>query len=855
MREQQEIVKRERFHLFESRLYILEGDICPGRKAEAFLDKTKLPSTCEVLQSTAAMDRFRDLDRDAVHVSVTVELPPSLKGFHMLRLYTTDGERRKEWFSIPAKTLEERRGRPQYFLEEESVQGETVRIRGWVIADKEVGIRVNDAAGKEIPAVMQRVPRPDVEQMFPEGGQDTGRRIGFYLELSKPAGRTAALEFSAGAAQTVYTVKLDPAGILARKVNKYAKKGMQALRTGGFGGLAGKVQGKLYERRIREIPYEEWLPRHLPGNRELERQRREWDKLAVRPLFSIVVPAYRTPAAYLDQLIGSVVGQTYGNWEMVISDGSGPDSPIQERLREWEKKDSRIRALRPQKQLRISENTNAAIMEARGEYLVFADHDDLLTPNALYEMAAAISDGSRQKDLPPECTAGCRRAKDGGSSSAGPYRILYSDEDKVTMDGHKFFQPHFKPDFNEHLLCTVNYICHLLVMERSLVLKAGLLRPEYDGAQDHDLLLRAVEMVPADEIFHVPKILYHWRAHEASTAQDPDSKNYAFDAGIRAIGEHYRRCGKTARVVPGEYAGLYRTLWQRERDPLVSILIPGKDHTADLEKCLRSIEKQKYRNYEIVVIENNSTDPETFRYYEELKTRYPEQMPDRTDPGSARIPLRVVRWEGSFNFSAINNFGAKHARGEYLLLLNNDTQMIREDCLEELLGYCMEPETGAVGARLYYEDDTVQHAGVVIGFGGIAGHCFVMQPRGTTGYMHRIICAQEYSAVTAACVMVKREAFDAVGGMREELAVAFNDIDLCLKLRRAGYLVVYNPYAELYHFESKSRGLEDNPEKVARFQEEIAKFERHWPEILKRGDPYYNPNLTLESQDFSRRRL
>ena len=392
------------------------------------------------------------------------------------------------------------------------------------------------------------------------------------------------------------------------------------------------------------------------------------------------------------------------------------------------------------------------------------------------------------------------------------------------------------------MLCTVNYICHLFVVSRKVIEKVGGLRSEFDGAQDYDFVLRCVEAVKDEEICHIPKILYHWRCHEDSTAENPESKLYAFEAGRRAVQAHYERTGIHAEVFKGEYLGLYRTKFIRDHDPLISIIIPNKDHIDDLKRCMESIEqKSTYKNYEYIIVENNSTDSATFEYYKKLEAENPK--------------VHMVYWDGVFNYSAINNYGASFAKGEYLLLLNNDTEIINPDCLEELLGYCMRKDVGAVGARLYYEDDTIQHAGVVIGFGGIAGHCFVQQKRGTTGYCHRIICAQDYSAVTAACMMVKKSAFDAVGGLSEELAVAFNDIDFCMKLRKEGYLIVYNPYAELYHYESKSRGLEDTPEKVARFNKEIATFEKKWPEILKNGDPYYNPNLTLKSQDFSLKRI
>ena len=555
------------------------------------------------------------------------------------------------------------------------------------------------------------------------------------------------------------------------------------------------------------------MPKHLPNSRMLKKQRDT--VFDVQPRFSVVVPLYKTPEEYLSNLVESVSQQTYGLWELCLSDGSGPNSPLAGVLSRMEKKDSRIHVIRHEKTLKISENTNAAIEAATGDYIVFVDHDDELTPNALFECARTINEHPGAE-------------------------VIYSDEDKMTVDGKKFFQPHMKPDFNLDLLCTVNYICHLFVAKRKLIQKVGLLRPEYDGAQDYDFIFRCIEAT--QNICHIPKILYHWRSHEDSTAEKPESKLYAFEAGQRAVQAHYDRVGISAKVYRGEYLGLYRTKFLRNYDPLISILIPNKDHIEDLKRCINSIEeKSSYRNYEYIIIENNSEKEETFQYYRYLEADNPK--------------ARVVYWKEGFNYSAINNFGASYANGEYLLLLNNDTEIINADCLEELLGYCMRKDVGAVGARLYYEDDTIQHAGVVIGFGGIAGHCFVQQPRGETGYCHRIICAQDYSAVTAACMLVDRNIYKIVGGLSTELAVAFNDVDLCMKIRNAGYLIVYNPYAELYHYESKSRGLEDTPEKVARFNGEIEIFEKRWPEILKKGDPYYNPNLTLESQNFSLRRI
>jgi GT2 family glycosyltransferase len=345
----------------------------------------------------------------------------------------------------------------------------------------------------------------------------------------------------------------------------------------------------------------------------------------------------------------------------------------------------------------------------------------------------------------------------------------------------------------------------------------------------------------AENICHIPKVLYHWRCHDQSTAARPESKLYAFEAAKRAIEAHYVRMGIPATVEDGPYYGEYRTIYHWDEEPLVSVIIPNKDHTDDLKKCLDSIfEKSSYKNLEFVIVENNSTEAATFAYYEELIASHEN--------------IKVVTYEGIFNFAKINNFGACHASGDYYLLLNNDTEMIDDDAIRDMVGYCMRDDVGIVGAKLLYPDDTIQHAGAVMGFGGVAGHTFIGKTANEPGYFGRIQVAQDYSAVTAACLMTKKEVFDAVGGMTEEFVVAFNDIDYCLKVRRLGKLVVYDPYAEFYHYESKSRGLEDSPEKVERFQRETDLLIDRWQDILDSGDPYYNPNLTLDNSDFSLRK-
>ena len=807
-------VKRERFDLLDERKYILQGNWPKEYQVDALLDGEKVPASIEAWELISAMERFENLDlAKGENITMVLDLPANLSRYRTLRIYATNGQKRIKWFSYSVAELCKRQGKPYYFLEEvnQDVSNNTCTIRGWATFKTPVSIRVEDEMGNGIPCEIQMNNRVDVAQMYKEF--EIEQKCGFFIDIRNIKTKNLKLIFATEGCEAVHNISMDKIKIMSEKLASKCTKGMRYMRTHGASALGAKVFDKMVNRKKAAVVYGKWFVKHMPNKAELDRQRKE--VFAISPKFSVVVPLYKTPEKYLKRLIESMQEQTYTNWELCLSDGSGANSPLTERLAEYTAADERICVVTNEEALKISENTNAAIKIATGDYIVFADHDDELTANALYECAKAINNNPK-------------------------IQVMYSDEDKMTMDGNKFFQPHFKPDFNIDLLCTVNYICHLFVVKREVIEQVGGLRSEFDGAQDYDFILRCIESTTS--IYHIPKILYHWRSHEDSTSENPESKLYAFDAGQRAVQAHYDRIGVKAKVNKGEYLGLYRTEFIRDHDPLISIVIPNKDHIDDLARCIGSIEeKATYKNYEYIIVENNSTEDSTFAYYKELE--------------ASNSKVKVVYWEDVFNYSAINNFGAKHAKGEYLWLLNNDVELINEDCIEELLGYCMREDVGVVGARLYYEDDTIQHAGVVVGFGGIAGHCFVQQQRGHTGYCHRIICAQDYSAVTAACMMVKRSVFEAVGGFTEELAVAFNDIDFCLKVREYGKLVVYNPYVELYHYESKSRGLEDTPEKVARFNQEIETFEKRWPEILRDGDPFYNPNLTLESQDFSLRRL
>lgn len=705
------------------------------------------------------------------------------------------------------------------------IRENSIQLNGWVIGKTPESVPeflVEDGKGKPLDFQYVSTRRDDVSQIY--YGKTYDKDFGFDIQFPYERGKDYYLVIRCDGRKARIKYNEELIGKRASVAHKRMQKikdlmNMETVRVAwdfwkenGLRALIVKSTHKL-QGLDNDYDYAEWYSLTKPTEEELKRQREE--QLTWKPKFSIVIPLYKTPERYLREMLDSIVNQTYNNWELCLVDGSPEGEDVSGIVKKYTK-DLRIRYKVLGYNGGIAVNTNAAIEMAIGDFIVLADHDDAMTLDALYECARALNEH-------PDCD------------------VIYSDEDKMDMDGGALFDPHFKPDFNPDLLTSVNYICHQFVVKRELVDQVGGLRKEFDGAQDYDFIFRCTEK--AKEIYHIPKVLYHWRCHQDSTASNPQSKLYAFEAGSRAIMEHYSRMGIEAeKVEKGVDYGIYHTTFRIQGDPLVSVIIPNKDHHKDLDLCIRSmITKGTYRNLEFVVVENNSTEAETFSYYEAIQKEFPE--------------VHVVTWKREFNYAAINNFGVAHAKGEYLLFLNNDTELIAENFVEEMLGFCQREDVGIVGARLLYQDDTIQHAGVVVGFGGVAGHTFIGLHKAENSYFHRAMCAQDYSAVTAACMMSKRSVFDAVGGFDEKFAVAFNDIDYCMKVRKLGKLVVYAPYALLYHYESKSRGLEDTPEKVARFNREVAKFAKKWPEILRDGDPYYNPNLTLRKSNFALRDL
>ena len=609
------------------------------------------------------------------------------------------------------------------------------------------------------------------------------------------------------------------------KITPYRiKKGICYLRHYGPRAFWNRLLDKL---EPEEVPYGPWFEQHKAGAQELNAQSKREKTFSKRPLISIVVPCYCTPERYLMEMLDSVRQQSYSHWQLCLADAT-PSKMVQELVEEycskWE--ESRIKYCHLEQNQGIAANTNAGIALAEGEWIGLLDHDDLLAPEALYEIVALLN---RKPEV----------------------QVIYSDEDQVEERRGvlEHTNPHFKPDFSLDLLRSNNYITHFLCVNRKVLEQVGGLQTEFDGAQDYDFILRCTGV--ATEIGHVPKILYHWRVHSGSTSDNPMSKQYAYEAGQRALEEHLKRVGQPGTVSQLVHFGFYRVKYLVSGNPLVSILIPNKDQSDTLRRCIQSLERASWSNYEVIIVENNSNEPETFQYYKELCREQQEGAIYARGNLAGGQPVTVVVWEHGFNYSAINNFGASYAKGEYLVLLNNDIEILTTDWLEELLGNCQRPEVGIAGARLYYPDNTVQHAGIVMGIDGIAANMFPGLRRGQEGYFHKAAIQLNYSAVTAACLMVPTELYQQVGGMEEKLAVAFNDVDFCLRVGKEGYLVVYDPFVEAYHYESKSRGKEDTKEKVRRFEQEIEFIRTRWIEVLKEGDPYYNPNFSLKKCNYA----
>lgn len=574
-------------------------------------------------------------------------------------------------------------------------------------------------------------------------------------------------------------------------------------------GIAHKLLSKYREKKAIRI--------HGTGSfpSAAEREKEETTVFPKDVTFSILVPLYNTPERFLREMIESVTAQTYGKWELCLADGSDDAHDFVGRIcQEYRQKDSRIKYQKLAKNEGISGNTNECYKMATGNYIALFDHDDLLHPCVLFAYMQAI----------------CEKDAD----------YIYCDE--ATFKGNSInhmITLHFKPDFAPDNLLANNYICHFSVFSRELLESGELFRSQFDGSQDHDMILRLT--AKAKHIVHVPRILYYWRSHKGSVASSIDAKTYAIDAAKGAVADHLTKLGYRNFEIESTraFATIFRIKYELTSRPLVSIIIPNKDHVDDLSRCVESvINLSTYDNYEIVIVENNSETVEIRTYYEEI-SRHPR--------------VQVVEYKGDFNYSKINNFGVQYAKGEYLLLLNNDTEVITPDWMEELLMYAMRKDVGVVGAKLYYPDKTIQHAGIVIGLGAhrTAGHTHYRIPEANVGYMGRLCYAQDVTAVTGACMMVSKALYEELGGLDESFTVALNDVDFCLRVREKGFLNIFTPFAELYHYESKSRGSDKKDERALRYQQESDRFRVKWADALAKGDPYYNPNFSLDHSDFT----
>ena len=690
----------------------------------------------------------------------------------------------------------------------------TYQVKGWAFSyEKEpITFSILNAAGKEVEFDYKSKGRVDLYSlsMVDEDQIDCGYTIKWKGNAKEKY--SFVLKTKNYQSKEILQEKRSSQNVLSKvpklfKMLSYQhfKNGFRILKKKGFSGVIDRI----VHGSNNWAEYDEWFNATKVTKEELERQRNTEFEFA--PMISIIVATFNTKEEYLKEMIDSVRNQSYSNWQLCIGDGSTNDS-VEKYVKEHYGDDSRIVFKKLEKNYGISGNMNGALELVTGDYVGLFDHDDLLTPDCLYEFVASM------QEVHHDC--------------------VYSDEDKLNDKTKKFEDPHFKPDFSIDLLCSHNYITHFFVVNMDIVRKVGGMRSEYDGSQDHDFIFRCVEQ--ANSVHHVPKILYHWRMHPLSTAMDPESKMYCYTSGKKAIESHFKRIGidATVEMLPRPLYGMYHCKYTVKDHPLVSILIPNYNHKDLLKGCIESLMNvNTYSNMEIVIVENNSTEQEIFDYYKELEETYSN--------------VKVIYYEGDFNYSKINNYGVKYTHGEYILFLNNDTKVIEPDSIEDMLGVCQREDVGAVGAKLLYEDDTVQHCGVVVGYHGYATAAFSLIDRNDFGYMGRPRVSWDVSAVTAACLMTKREIFDEVGGFDEDFKVACNDVDLCLKIRSLNKWIVEDVFSVWYHYESKSRGLEDTPEKQARFQSEIARFQKKWPEILKNGDPFHNPNFDLDKGPFT----
>lgn len=774
------------------------------------LDGKELPTVKLINQGVEVCQKYvhcvNEISEEVVGIA---KLPENWREGHKLSIRSTfQGKAHKDAVYSVGK-LKKLENRIRYSIDNvQKKDGRTV-VSGWCVGNGELKVSLLNKQKQPLNVKIDHFYKKDPERLGPE---DEKREKMFFSILTEETEAPAYLEIrNAKGAAIVGLNHWNDNSLIARILRKF-KKAFAYFKQNGMKATLVRIRARLGLDGNRAAGYGHWLETYGLKEQELEEQRKEQGQLMVRPKFSVAVPLYRTDEKFLRELIISVQNQTYENWELCLADGSEDSGErLSAIVSEYQKSDSRIRYRILEKNYGISGNLNAAMEMAEGDFVTLVDHDDLLAPNALFEFAKACS-----KDPSTE--------------------VLYSDEDKVDATGEKFFEPHFKPDYDIDLLLTNNYICHLFAVKRSLLECVGGYRSEYDGSQDYDLILRCCEA--AKKVTHVPKVLYHWRCHFESTSANPQSKLYAFEAGRRAAEAHYQRLGIPAEVEHAQFNGLYATRYKWQQHPLVSVIIPNTDQVQRLSRCVESVCHSEYSNYEILIADCQSVQKETFAYYEKLTKE--------------RSNIRVFTYNGEKGKAGVFEEAVKKTAGDYLLFLHPDIEMMNGKCMGEMLGPCMREDVGIVGAKILNEDATLYHAGIVLGLSGMLGYAFRGKSRYFVGYQSRAICAQDYSAVSGLCMMVKRSVFEETGGITEEFSNFFWDVDLCLKTRKAGYLVVYQPSAELLYCVSGKHEAGTPAGETRELEQEH--FLKQWGKVIEAGDPYYNPNLTLEKLDFSLRR-
>ncbi|MGX7264446.1 glycosyltransferase family 2 protein [Enterococcus crotali] len=697
-------------------------------------------------------------------------------------------------------------------------QTNNLTITGWALATQsksspEISINNQEQVSSY---TIQRVLREDVNQIYEV---DATVLAGFEIKLEGIQKKNkldvcfVSEELQASKTEWIDLGKKHP--LIPGTEDKMARlmikvhKGISYLKRNG---IKNTIQRVKIEKIRNQSSYPSWLERN--EHFDFEQIKTEIAEFHYQPKISIAMPVYNVEEKWLRRCIDSILIQDYANWELCMADDASTDPKVKELLTDYSHSDERIKVVFRPENGHISEATNSALALATGEFVALLDNDDELPRIAFYEVVKALNEN-------PELD------------------LIYSDEDKIDMEGNRS-DPSFKPDWSPDLLLGTNYISHLGVYRRTILEEIGGFRKGYEGSQDYDLVLRFTEKTTSERIKHISKVLYHWRMLPTSTAVDQSSKGYAFEAGLRAVQDALVRRGIKGHATHGRANGLYDVYYDIESEELVSIIIPTKNGYKDVKRCVSSIiEKTTYTNYEIIIADNGSTDEKMKELYESFK----QQLTDR---------FRVTVIDIPFNFSKINNIAAKEAKGKYLLFLNNDTEVINADWLKLMVSFGQQERIGCVGAKLLYPNNTIQHAGVILGLGGIAGHGHYGYPHGDLGYFGKLALNVDYLAVTAACLLMKKQDFEAVSGFDEDFTVAFNDVDLCLKVKELGRDNVWLHEAELYHFESQTRGYDDKGKKKKRFEKEKAMMEHKWSTLIE-DDPFYNPNLTREIPNFSYR--